>query len=125
MNYLLAYGTLMKRYNNPYAVNLRTQAKHLYEGKIKGILYHLGQYPGLIQSEVENQWVKGEIFQLPDSPTLLKSLDEYEGYTEAFPDLCEFIRQKVPVLTPDNRWLDCWVYLYNGSIEGLSPIEIW
>ena len=125
MTYLLVYGTLMRRYNNPYAVNLRKQAKYLYEGKIKGTLYHLGQYPGLIRSELEDQWVNGEIFQLPDSPKLLKSLDEYEGYTEASPGLCEFVRQKTPVLTPANRWLECWAYLYNGSIEGLGPIEKW
>jgi gamma-glutamylcyclotransferase (GGCT)/AIG2-like uncharacterized protein YtfP len=125
MNYLFVYGTLMTRYNNPYAVNLRKWAKYVSKGKIKGILYHCDHYPGLIQSEWDDRWVEGEIHQLPDNPTLLKMLDEYEGYTEAFPSLCEFIRQKVPVLVPDNSWLDCWVYLYNGSVEGLSPIEKW
>jgi gamma-glutamylcyclotransferase (GGCT)/AIG2-like uncharacterized protein YtfP len=125
IHYLFVYGTLMKCYNNPYAANLQKGATYVSEGKIKGLLYHLDHYPGAILSELAGCWVNGEIYRLPKNQTLLHVLDEYEGYTEEFPGLSEFIRAKAPVLTPADNWLDCWVYLYNGAVENRTPIEKW
>jgi|GEM_PF-683060 len=124
-HYLFVYGTLTRRYNNPYAANLQEGATYVSEGKINGLLYHLEHYPGAVLSDVADCWVNGEIDHLLNNQTLLHMLAEYEGYTEAFPGLSKFIRVKAPVLTPADGWLQCWVYLYNGGVENRTPIEKW
>ena len=123
--HLFVYGTLMKGCDNPYAANLREGATYVSEGKINGLLYHLEHYPGAVLSDSVDCWVNGEIYQLRNNQPLLRVLDAYEGYTEAFPARCEFIRAKAPVLTHADGWLDCWVYLCKGAVENRTPIEKW
>jgi len=125
MGYLFVYGTLQKKFKNPYSLALRSQASFISKGKIQAILYNFKNYPGIILSPTTNAWVQGEIYQLPEEGQLLRMLDEYEGYEEEFPILSEFIRTTTPVLLPDNRWITCWVYVYNGSVEGLDPVTEW
>jgi gamma-glutamylcyclotransferase (GGCT)/AIG2-like uncharacterized protein YtfP len=50
-NLLFVYGTLLQR-GNPFAIILKKIALTLIAGKIKGCLYDIGEYPGLLSYRI-------------------------------------------------------------------------
>jgi gamma-glutamylcyclotransferase (GGCT)/AIG2-like uncharacterized protein YtfP len=120
-NYLFVYGTLLDE-SNEFAIYLKQNCKFYDKGKLKGILYDLGEYPGAIADENYPDYVYGSIFKLNNTSEALKYLDDYEGFGEdqELPNL--FIRAMVSVETGSGQ-MDCWVYLYNLPVAGFRLIE--
>jgi gamma-glutamylcyclotransferase (GGCT)/AIG2-like uncharacterized protein YtfP len=75
---------------------------------VRGVLYHLGKYPGLILSNTAG-WVYGEVYRLTDEQLLIE-LDEYEGSS--------FERVTVDALLDSGATEQCWVYIYRGDVSG-------
>jgi gamma-glutamylcyclotransferase (GGCT)/AIG2-like uncharacterized protein YtfP len=93
--YLFVYGTLKKGSRVPERQPLED--------------------PGAVLSDNEADLVYGELYELKDVEATLRDLDAYEGG--------EFKRQLVDVSFPDFGFpLECWAYLYQGPLEGLTPV---
>jgi len=120
-SYLFVYGTLMDE-SNPYGAYLKENSSLLAEGKFKGELYDIGNYPGAILNPDAAGFVHGSIFTLDDPAPVLSELDEYEGYGEAFLQPNEFIRAVITVETSKGP-VNCWVYLYNRPIKPSQRIQ--
>lgn len=119
MNQLLfVYGTLLQP-GNEHAAYLRRHSKLVSAGKVKGVLYDIGDYPGLILYPSAGH-VQGSIYSIDTEA--LKLIDAYEGFGpgEYHPNL--YLRIMQPVET-ESGFVDAWVYIYNLPVEGLIRIE--
>lgn len=92
---------------------------------MKGDLFDIGSYPGVVSSKKSKRMVVGEIYIARDKKgidSILKILDEYEGYDKTSPAECEYVRTKKWVkLNTGVRRLS-WLYLYNRSVENKKHI---
>lgn len=113
--FLFVYGTLRSHYNNPYANLLRDNADFIGDAVIKGLLVDVGEYPGLIPTEANVSFVKGEVYELKDSSILLKELDEYEGD--------EYERRRLEVTFNNGEKAESWVYVYKSNLPFRQIIE--
>ena len=117
---LFVYGTLLQTENH-YARYINQHCSYISSGKVKGLLYDLGEYPGMIAVNKNNAWVYGSVYQMDNPTAVLKVIDEYEGVgpEENQPNL--YKRISMPVETPYGIQ-DAWVYLYNLPVKGLRPV---
>jgi gamma-glutamylcyclotransferase (GGCT)/AIG2-like uncharacterized protein YtfP len=120
-NYLFVYGTLLDE-QNEFAIYLKQNCTFYAEGKFKGRLYDLGEYPGAIVDKTSNNDILGSILELKNSDEVLKRLDDYEGFGEHQNQPNLFIRVMVSV-EASNKNIKCWVYLYNLPVDGFRVIE--
>jgi gamma-glutamylcyclotransferase (GGCT)/AIG2-like uncharacterized protein YtfP len=118
--FIFVYGTLLQP-ANPYARYLTEHCSYISSGKVKGVLYDIGEYPGLTLNDKANCFSYGSIYKMDDPVTILQVIDEYEGVGpgEDQPNL--YRRVSMAVETPSGI-LDAWVYLYNLPVNGLEPI---
>ncbi|MDX2166461.1 MAG: gamma-glutamylcyclotransferase family protein [Deltaproteobacteria bacterium] len=114
--HLFVYGTLQDA--GVRAELLGTdRARVVARGTVRGMLYHLGEYPGLVASD-EDARVPGLIVEL--SADALARLDRYEGTDEGL-----YGRERVAVACDDGVQREAWVYRYLRSIAGKRRIAAW
>jgi gamma-glutamylcyclotransferase (GGCT)/AIG2-like uncharacterized protein YtfP len=119
-NYLFVYGTLLEG-KNKFGAYLKNNSQFYQKGKFNGKLYDIGEYPGAISDPKCDAWIHGSIFIMHEPAGMLKVLDDYEGFGEAYPQPNEFIRELLDVET-DDKAVKCWVYLYNWPVDNLKLI---
>ena len=113
---LFVYGTLRRGLRLHHHMD---GAEYLSEGRVKGDLYDIGAYPGLVVDPNSN-WVTGELFAVDE--LILARLDKVEGYDQHLQAFSEYIRKDVTVLKPNNQELKALTYIYNHSVQGLVKI---
>lgn len=117
-HHLFVYGTLLQP-ENEFAGYLMHHTTFLTNGKIKGTLYNIGEYPGLVISPKSDCWVHGSIYKVDDEALAL--IDDYEGYGPGQSEPYLYVRKMLAVET-GNGLADAWVYLYNHPVDGLEVI---
>jgi gamma-glutamylcyclotransferase (GGCT)/AIG2-like uncharacterized protein YtfP len=121
---LFVYGTLREAAGHELHKVLETNAMSLGQGTVRGELYDLGGYPGLVHDRDATGVVKGEAYEIDAdrlAPTL-RVLDEYEGLSVGDRSSREYRRALVPVTLDDGRPVDAWAYVVCRSLEGLTRI---
>lgn len=118
---LFVYGTLMQSFDTSMNRYLQRHARFLGAAVVKGRLYDLGRYPGLLLDEVSGRSVSGHVYTLSRPQEVLPVLDRYEGYDPSRPEAGEYRRTRIN-LRCEGQVLSCWVYLYNADVHGLSEI---
>lgn len=115
---LFVYGSLLNN-DNEFAHYLRQNADVLEPAFFKGRLFDCGEYPGAIADDAGYD-IHGTIYRL-NVNTALAILDDYEGfgYDQEQPNL--FVRQMAAVKN-ETKIVNCWVYLYNLPVNGLTEI---
>jgi gamma-glutamylcyclotransferase (GGCT)/AIG2-like uncharacterized protein YtfP len=119
-NLLFVYGTLLND-DNEFGNYLRKNSIVYSTGKVKGSLYDIGEYPGVVLSDGD-EYVYGTIFQLNDPVSALKILDEYEGFGEDQPQPNEYVRVLTEVET-ETDIIICWIYVYNLPVDTFPYIN--
>jgi gamma-glutamylcyclotransferase (GGCT)/AIG2-like uncharacterized protein YtfP len=116
---LFVYGSLLDG-NNEFGQYLIHNAIFVGPALFKGRLYDCGEYPGAL-GDKNGCYIKGSLYQLREVTAALAVLDDYEGFgaDEKQPNL--FVRELITV-TFNDELIECWIYLYNLSIEGLTEI---
>ncbi|SDF66648.1 gamma-glutamylcyclotransferase family protein [Mucilaginibacter sp. P25] len=117
--FLFVYGTLLQP-GNEFAAYLNKHCKFIGDGRIRGRLYDIGQYPGAVIGNTEERYIYGSIFMMDDPETILKVVDDYEGIGELY-NHHEYIREKVDIFT-DNGDINCWMYLYNLPVAAYNEV---
>ena len=120
-NYLFVYGTLLNA-ENEFAIYIKNNCSFYANGKFKGRLYDIGEYPGAIADNQYEGYVYGDIFMMTDAVPALKLIDDYEGFgpEQEQPNL--FVRETIEVES-ERGIINCWCYLYNLPVDGLKLIE--
>ena len=88
---------------------------------MKGILYDVGEYPGLVIPDDAENYTYGSVFKLRHPEENLRVIDDYEGVgtEQEQPNL--YIRVIKPIETTGDI-INAWVYLYNLPITNLPQI---
>ena len=95
---IFIYGTL--RRGSAGAMSARfPNSKFVAEAKVRGSLYDLGAYPGLLLKEL-NSLVVGEVYEVDDKT--LSRLDDFEASSN-------YLRKQVEISLGDDKKL-CWTY---------------
>jgi len=112
------YGTLMTGFDRRRRIGIDAQMQYRGRGWIQAALFDLGLYPAAVPSAEGRVW--GEVFELFDPASVLRALDEVEGYRPEEPDSSLYIRRRVPVRVADREDDEAWVYFYNAPL-GKAP----
>lgn len=119
---LFVYGSLLSNFKSAIGQFLKLHAKFLGEVYVKGLLFDLGQYPGLISPANTSQLVYGHLLQLFDPENVFVTLDQYEGINPEDLSNSEYYRALIQLETNDLGVDQCWTYIYNLSTSGLKVI---
>jgi gamma-glutamylcyclotransferase (GGCT)/AIG2-like uncharacterized protein YtfP len=116
---IFVYGTL-RRGGVREMERLFPGSVFLGVGRVRGRLYDLGEYPGLVLDERAGE-VVGEVYRV--SGETLVALDEIEDFRpdDSFKSL--FVRKRVDVMG-DEATRRCWIYVWNRQAgPGLALVE--
>jgi len=116
---LFIYGTLHPDRAPREIADAARRLTSIGPATIRGHLYNLGEYPGLILHPTAPP-IPGELFAVPDAATLA-ALDSYEDFRPSDPAASLFLRAKATATLPDGSQSTCWVYVYNGEPPGSQP----
>jgi len=119
---LFVYGTLLSRARHPMGEQLRREASLLGGASIRGRLYSLGRYPGLVESADAGDIVNGEAYALDSPASALGWLDAYEGIRPGKGEENPYERVERPIRLDSGATLIAWVYLYRKSVRTRPPI---
>ena len=117
---IFVYGTLLDA-ENKYGLYLRDNSKFFSSAKLKGKLFDLGDYPGVVLYPDGADWVHGVLLQMDDPATVLDVLDIYEGFGKDQPQPNEFVRVLAEAAT-ESGIIICWVYVYNLPLNNFRQI---
>jgi gamma-glutamylcyclotransferase (GGCT)/AIG2-like uncharacterized protein YtfP len=97
------------------------QMKLIGPATVRGRLYDLGEYPGLVL-EQGAAVVKGQLLQIPNQQ-ILEQLDRYEACP--LPDSPQglFRRVKTTASEYSGQASVCWVYVYNRDVTRVPLVE--
>ena len=114
--HLFVYGTLLSTAGHPKGARLQREAKLMGTAAIRGRLYRIKHYPGLVEGTDPNNLVHGEVYALNNPATALTWLDAYEGIQPGAHDRNEYERVERPVRLASGEQLTVWVYLYRVDV---------
>ncbi|WP_297013980.1 gamma-glutamylcyclotransferase family protein [Thalassospira sp.] len=108
---MAVYGTL--RRGGP-ANGFLLGAKYLGQDKIKGTIYNLGAFPGLVLDDGGEVIV--DLYELPadDNGSMLQEVDIYEGYYPTDKSRCLYHRRNVTTL---EGCLEVMAYEYAHEVD--------
>jgi gamma-glutamylcyclotransferase (GGCT)/AIG2-like uncharacterized protein YtfP len=96
---VFVYGSL--RSGNAEELSIRfPDSKFVAVAHVKGSLYDLGAYPGLLLNDASSL-VVGEVYEVNDET--LKRLDDFEASSD-------YVRKQVEVHTGADK-MKCWIYV--------------
>jgi gamma-glutamylcyclotransferase (GGCT)/AIG2-like uncharacterized protein YtfP len=121
IHYLFVYGTLRKECETGAHKEYLRSADFVSPAKIRGQLFMVDYYPGLVLSETEH-WAMGEIYLLADD-NQLHDLDVYEGCAKKSPKPHEYERRMTQVVLTSGEALNAWVYVYKQDTQNLPLIN--
>jgi gamma-glutamylcyclotransferase (GGCT)/AIG2-like uncharacterized protein YtfP len=108
------YGTLRKGDSNDITV-LKPAPRYLGRARIKGVMFHLGGYPGVTLGGDKD--IVGEVYAV--GAALEAKLDAIESEYPAQPD--EYAKRAIQ-LKVDDKTLDCFVYEINPRFALGKPV---
>jgi gamma-glutamylcyclotransferase (GGCT)/AIG2-like uncharacterized protein YtfP len=124
LRYLFVYGTLRKACRHEMHRVLERSARCIGNATVRGTLYDLGLYPGLVTSGDDADVVKGEVYALdPDrAQATLTDLDRYEGCATTDQEPHEYRRETVRARLVDGTEIAVVTYVLNRPHAGLLRI---
>ena len=120
-DWVFFYGTLMSGFKRQGRTRVDLALEPIGHGWIQAVLFDLGIYPAAIPA-TEGR-VRGEANRMLDPDSVLRALDEIEGYRPGEPDASLYVRREAPITLDDGRVADGWVYFYNAPLGGAQRIE--
>lgn len=120
-HYLFVYGTLRKECETGAHKEYLRGADFVSPAKIRGQLFMVDYYPGLVLSETEH-WAIGEIYLL-EHESQLHDLDVYEGCAKKSPKPHEYERRLSEVTLSSGEILQAWTYVYQQDTSKLDTIN--
>ena len=104
----------MSGFKRPGRERLDASLTPVGRGSIHAALFDVGLYPAAIPAS--DALVQGEIHRMADAETVLRELDEIEGFRPEKPDLSLYTRLETPVTLTDGRTETAWTYFYNAPL---------
>jgi gamma-glutamylcyclotransferase (GGCT)/AIG2-like uncharacterized protein YtfP len=119
---LFVYGTLRPDLtcDRGYEARMRLMAESriVAHGDVRGRLFDLGPYPGLVEARRRGSRVHGVLLDLPSPQATFRWLDPYEDATGTPTD--EYVRILRRVTCSSGRKSTAWVYM----MRSLPPTAV-
>lgn len=115
---IFVYGTLRRGFDGEMARRLHASACWMGKAQVRGLLYRVADYPGLVPGEGQ---VIGDLFLPHDPVATLALLDDYEECAAHFSLPDEYTRQLLKVEAVDGP-VEAWTYIYMRDVRGLPLI---
>jgi gamma-glutamylcyclotransferase (GGCT)/AIG2-like uncharacterized protein YtfP len=113
--HVFVYGTLRRGGCNHARM---AGAEWLGPASVRGRLYELGWYPGLV-IDAQAGAVHGDVFKLA-SWEQLAALDHYEGCSPEHPEPHEYRRERTEVLIGTTR-ISAWLWVWRQAQAAAAP----
>lgn len=121
--YLFVYGTLLPGAAPAEIAEAASQLRVVGRASVKGSLYDLGDFPGAILEVASGRRIAGTVFALPENPSVLRALDDYEEFNPAPVAESQFLRVRAMAELDSGAALECWIYVYNLDVTHARLIE--
>lgn len=121
---IFVYGSLRRGFHGPAFQYIAPYFKHLADGKVKGKLYDLGEYPAALPT-TDDHFIIGELYEAnsPDEfDWAISQLDDYEGVHPEEGEVQLYERALTTVYT-DNGEFTAWIYWYKCDVTDKPVIE--
>ncbi len=121
---IFVYGSLRSGFHHPAYAYISRYFTLEAEGKVRGRLYDMGDYPAAVPAK-EEVFIMGELYRInhPDEfAWAMAQLDDYEGLNTEHGEAALYRRELVNVYTEDQT-TEAWVYWFNGDIKDRPIIE--
>jgi gamma-glutamylcyclotransferase (GGCT)/AIG2-like uncharacterized protein YtfP len=121
---LFVYGSLRSGFHHPAFEYISRHFLFVGNGKIKGLVYDMGAYPGAIQTSTESS-VIGEVYVIKNENEFdwaIAQLDDYEGVDAEEDETPLFKRALTEVYLDNVQKTTAWIYWFNGDITGKPVI---
>ena len=115
------YGTLMSGFHRSGRTRIESDLMPEGRGWIRAALFDLGIYPAAVPAS--DGRVQGEVHRMRDVDSVLKTLDEVEGFHPGEPDASLYTRVETSVTFEDGRVDTAWAYFYNAPLGQAPRIE--
>ncbi len=120
---IFVYGSLRKGFHHPAYAYISRYFTLQAEGKVKGKLYDLGEYPAALPSD-DDSFIVGELYRINHADEFswaLAQLDDYEGLNTEQGETPLYRRDMVTVyLTGSTQ--QAWIYWFNGPVDEQARI---
>ncbi len=121
---IFVYGSLRSGFHHPaYEYNSRYFSL-VTDGKIKGGLFDMGEYPAAVPTDTES-FIIGELYVIkhPDEFSwAIAQLDDYEGLNTENNEPPLFKRE-ITTIYLAGETTNAWVYWFNGDVAGRPYIS--
>jgi gamma-glutamylcyclotransferase (GGCT)/AIG2-like uncharacterized protein YtfP len=108
------YGTLMTPFHRTARLRIDEHLTYLGSGTIEAALFDLGIYPAAVPTSEGR--VHGEVYEMMHPTTVLRVLDELEGYRPGEHQHSLYTRTRTRVRLDDGGEVDAWAYFYNAPL---------
>lgn len=115
MNRLVfVYGTLKQGFCNNGIIEDQEYISHATTKDARWQMHSLGGFPGVVSGD---KTITGELWSL--TKEAFERCDRLEGHPSFYR------REIIPVVDSDGNLQKAWIYIYQGSVEGLPMVEGW
>jgi gamma-glutamylcyclotransferase (GGCT)/AIG2-like uncharacterized protein YtfP len=121
--YLFVYGTLRHDHRHEVFPWLAKHGRLIGKARFQGRLFIVNHYPGAVESDAPDAWVRGEVYALPNHDDIWQRLDDYEECGPQCSQPTLYRRERKNVILDDGTAVDAWVYLYNRPTDALPEIQ--
>lgn len=121
---IFVYGSLRRGFHGPAFQYIAPYFKHLVDGKVKGKLYDLVEYPAALPT-TDDHFIIGELYEANSRDEFdwaISQLDDYEGVHPEEGEVQLYERALTTVYT-DKGEFTAWIYWYKCDVTGKPVIE--
>lgn len=114
---VFVYGTLRRGGSNHFRM---ANAQFVSTGTIRGRMYRIDWYPGLILDEAGDE-IHGEVYTVDTEE--LQTLDIFEGVSAGEYEGSEYRRVQTTVVQQDSMILTAWVWEWLGRVDESQKVS--
>ena len=115
------YGTLMTPFQCLERLRIDQHLTYCGSGTIEAALFDLGIYPAAVPALGGR--VHGELYEMHSPITVLRALDEFEGYRPGRLETSLYTRRRTRVTLDEGQAVAAWAYFYNAPLGRAERIE--
>ncbi len=118
LDYLFVYGTLRSdAFSASHRQLITTDFSLISPATMRGKLYAIGDYPGMVEAQEATDIVTGEVYSFDKGHNTLALIDDYEGCgpKSTKPHLYTRMRKKAHLR--DGSIVGAWMYQYNFPVD--------
>ncbi|RYY62406.1 MAG: gamma-glutamylcyclotransferase [Chitinophagaceae bacterium] len=122
---LFVYGSLLSGFKSPAYEYISRYFDLVSEGRVKGLLFDMGDYPAAVPADFHDTFIDGELYRIRHTSEFsyaLAQLDDYEGVLVEPGEQALYRRELVQVAIPGGTEV-AWIYWFNGDVSGRPQIE--